>query len=86
MEKLGSDVARAFDLLHKKDPEGRNVIVLCLTHSSWLVLESIYEMFGSTYDMKQQILKQSYDSNPCFNMAMSLCAFEQFKERSLKTV
>lgn len=72
--------------LHKKDPEGRNVIVICLLNASNNVLEAIWEMFGEHFDVKQLILKQEYDFNPSFNMALSLCAFDKYSEQSLKVV
>ena len=68
----------------KKDPEGRNVIVLCLLFASYDVLEAIFKCFEGTNDIQGYILKQEYDGNPSLNLAMSLCGFKHFQERSLK--
>ena len=58
--------------LKSKDPEHRNVIVLCLINSSVNVLKAIYETFKDTIDMNELILKQEYDHNPAFVMAFNL--------------
>jgi len=85
MEKIGGDLTTGFQLLHKKDPEGRNTIVLCLIFASFDVLEAIVETFEESYDMKATVLKQEFDFNPAFNMALSLLAFDNYKAKSLKT-
>ena len=61
--------------ISKKDPEGRNVIVLCLLHSSFDVLKVIDQLLSPEYNMGDIILKQEYDFNPSINMALSLSAF-----------
>jgi hypothetical protein len=43
--------------LKSKDPEHRNVIVLCLINSSVNVLKAIYETFKDSIDMSELILK-----------------------------
>lgn len=42
----------------KKDPEGRNAIVLCLINGSINVLQAIYDILKDYTDMKEYILKQ----------------------------
>jgi hypothetical protein len=69
--------------LHKKDPEGRNTIALCLAFASNKVLEEIIETFENYYDIKASILKTEFDFNPSFNIALSLSAFNASKDRSL---
>ena len=58
--------------LKSRDPEGRNVLVLCLLNASVNVLTFLYETFKEHTDMCELILKQEYDYNPAFIMAMSL--------------
>jgi len=69
-------------LLYKRDPEERNVIVICLVFASVDVLKAIFKTFSEEYDMKSIILKQKYDNNPAVNVGMSLAAFDKFRERS----
>ena len=45
IEKVPDD-ADAVQYLSKRDPEGRNVIVLCLLCASVDVLKAIYELFS----------------------------------------
>lgn len=86
MEKINDDTLQGFSLLSKRDPEGRNVITLALLFASVDVLKAISEYFESAFDMRQLILKQEFDSNTAFGMAISLMQFSQFRKRSSKTV
>jgi hypothetical protein len=70
----------------KKDPEGRNMIVLCLVFASFDVLEAIVKFFEEERDIKSHIIKEEYDGNPSINLAMSLCGIENFRERTEKLI
>lgn len=86
LDKMNNDLAMAWQILQKRDPEGRSTIVLCLLFASFDVLKEIFETFCSKYDMRQHILRQEFDNNtPALNMAMSLMPFEQYRDRSIKT-
>lgn len=69
-------------LLLKKDPEGRNTVVICLVFSSVDVLKAIFDRFSSKYDMRNFILKQEFDFNPALNLGMSLAGFDKFREKN----
>jgi hypothetical protein len=76
--------------MQKRDPEGRNFMVICLLFASVDILESIYQMYAEagaqwTLKLTQFILKQVYDYNPAFILALSLAQFEHYRERSLAT-
>lgn len=70
--------------LRSKDPEHRNVIVLCLVHASVNVLKAIYETFKDSVDMSELILKQEFDHNPAFIMALNLAQFDQYRQKSVE--
>jgi hypothetical protein len=85
MDMIGNDLQQGMQFLAKKDPEGRNFVVLCLLNASTEVLQCIFETFSKVYDMRQFILKQEYDGNPSINMAMSLLGFEILTEKASAT-
>jgi len=43
--------------LSKKDPEGRNIVALCLLYASIDVLRAVHKMFTPHCDMGEFILK-----------------------------
>jgi hypothetical protein len=45
MEKIGNDLQQGLVLLYKKDPEGRNALVICLVFASFDVLRAIFDTF-----------------------------------------
>ena len=76
--------------IQKRDPEGRNLVVICLLFASYDVLEAIYQLYddaGQEWKVKfsQFVLKQTFDYNPALILALSLAQFEQYRDRSFKT-
>lgn len=82
MEKINNDLQQGMNLLFKKDPEGRNTVVICLVFSSIDVLQAIFETFSPKYDMRNFILKQEFDANPALNLSMCLAGFDKFRDRT----
>ena len=71
LEAVGS-AQNLLGFMYKKDPEGRNPIVLCLVSASPNVLGALFDILKDVCDMRELILKQEYDSNPAFILALSL--------------
>ena len=83
-EQIGS-AEHLLPYIHKKDPEGRNPIVLCLLNASPSVLEALHDTLRDQCDMNELILSQKYDSCPAFILALSLQSFEKYKTRVEQT-
>ena len=63
MEKMGDDSLAGYAMLSKRDPEGRNVVVLALLFAAVDLLKAVVDYFENAFDIRQFVLKQEFDSN-----------------------
>jgi len=84
-ERLENNPVALSQFVMKKDPERRNLLVLCLQNSSIGVLREIREKLKHTIDVDEYILKQEYDTYHSLQIALGLSYFKQFRDRSLET-